>query len=132
MPNLSQPSLLNDIEKMLCPDGTMRIPDNLDVFAGHFPSNPILPGIYSLQVALYYLQLNLHQRVKLHSIQRCKFNTPLLPGMLVHVETKLGPRTENLQNATVLLFSQDQPNAHPISEVHLIVEIMPETGTASR
>lgn len=126
MPNLSRPSLQNDIEKMISPDGIIRIPEDLDAFQGHFPSHPILPGIYSIQLSLYYLQLNLRRRVKLHSILRCKFNHPLVPGAIIYVESKLGIRTENLQNATVLLLSQDKPDFHPISEVHLIVEIIDE------
>ena len=126
MPNSSQPSLLNDIAKMIAPDGIMRIPENLAAFQGHFPSNPILPGIYSIQLALGHLELKLRQRVKLHSIQRCKFNRPLVPGMVIQVESKLGTRTENRQSATVIFFSQDEPKAHPILEVHLVVEIVHE------
>jgi 3-hydroxymyristoyl/3-hydroxydecanoyl-(acyl carrier protein) dehydratase len=109
---------------MASPDGMMKIPDDLDVFQGHFPSHPILPGIYSIQVALYYLELNLRRRVKLHAIQRCKFNRPLGPGMTIRVESELGARTGNMQSASVFLRSQD--NSHVISEVHFVVELVHE------
>lgn len=108
---------------MLFPDSIVKIPEDLDVFAGHFPSFPMLPGIYSIQIALKHLEEKLQHRIKLHSIQRCKFHQPLLPGMVARIESKLGSKTGNVQNATVLLLSEDKLNAHTISEVNLVIEI---------
>ncbi len=126
MSNLSQPSLLGDIQKILFSDNIVKISEDLAVFPGHFPSSPMLPGIYSIQIALKYLEKTLQHRVKLHSIQRCKFNQPLLPGMTVYIESKLGIKDGNLQNVRIIFLNENNHNPRLISEINLAVEIIYE------
>ncbi|MEQ1635331.1 MAG: hypothetical protein ABL903_01490 [Methylococcales bacterium] len=59
-------------------------------FAGHFPNNPIVPGVVILDYARDLLQhWQPHCRIK--SITQAKFLQPLHPGQTFHITLKQGP-----------------------------------------
>ncbi|MBR6472062.1 MAG: beta-hydroxyacyl-ACP dehydratase [Victivallales bacterium] len=76
---------------------------NEPVFQGHFPGQPITPGV--LQIAAMAQLSNLIFRltipviagtkIMLRHIQRLKFRKPVLPGMRLTVESKLLERRAN-------------------------------------
>lgn len=92
---------------MLQEDNTIKIPQNLHVFAGHFENNPIVPGIYSLELAVCIVGRALKQQVTLHKIIRCKFTMPLVPDMELTSKVKLLAVENNLQKAQVQFFVGD-------------------------
>jgi 3-hydroxyacyl-[acyl-carrier-protein] dehydratase len=84
------------IDRVLeCTDTSIRAvrtfrPDE-EFFAGHFPGNPIVPGVLlveSMAQALAYLALR-HEGTKavyLTGIDRARFRKPVLPGHEVEIE----------------------------------------------
>lgn len=77
-----------------------HIPDNLDVFQGHFPGNPIMPGVLLCEAifqsaALLMAQIsdktscNDRKLPFLTRISQAKFKKTVLPGDNVHIEVKL-------------------------------------------
>ena len=77
-----------------------HFPDDLDIFAGHYPGNPMMPGVLlceaifqsgALLVAKMNSQANLTKKHTpvLTRISNAKFKRLVLPGDTVQVEVKL-------------------------------------------
>lgn len=91
----------------LSANGIRLISYNEAVFAGHFPGQPILPGV--LQVAamtqlayLIYLRaipVMGGTRIVLKELRRIKFRKPVLPGDRMNVEARI---SERMADGTVL------------------------------
>lgn len=63
-----------------------RFPAELPVFIGHFPGQPLVPGIYSLAAAIVCCRHWLERpQLDLRRIARCKWTAPLLPEQLLSV-----------------------------------------------
>ncbi|BBM85156.1 3-hydroxyacyl-[acyl-carrier-protein] dehydratase FabZ [Candidatus Uabimicrobium amorphum] len=92
---------------MLQEDNTIKIPQNLHVFAGHFEDNPIVPGIYSLELAVCIMSRFLKKEVTLEKIIRCKFTTPLVPSMELTSKVELLSIENDLQKARVQFWVDD-------------------------
>lgn len=68
------------------------------VFQGHFPGNPVLPGVLQVTAMTQLAKVLLlkghtpgiaAQRVTLKQVHRLKFRKPVLPGMVMSVEAKV-------------------------------------------
>ena len=64
---------------------TVRINASNSIFEGHFPNNPVTPGVIQIQLIKEILELHYKKSVKMESIGRCKFlailnptNTPII------------------------------------------------------
>ena len=64
-------------------DGSLMIQEDHPVFAGHFPDNPIVPGVIILDRVLEYAQL---KESGINGIISAKFLSPLLPNQLCSIE----------------------------------------------
>ncbi|KLU17075.1 MULTISPECIES: hydroxymyristoyl-ACP dehydratase [Xenorhabdus] len=53
---------------------------NLDWFRGHFPIQPLLPGVAQIDWVMHYAQPLLTPDWSFSSIEMVKFQRPLLPG----------------------------------------------------
>jgi 3-hydroxymyristoyl/3-hydroxydecanoyl-(acyl carrier protein) dehydratase len=61
---------------------------------GHFPGNPVVPGVWILDEALQAAERALGRPVRVHGVPQAKFLSPLLPGVVATVE--LVPRGDGL------------------------------------
>lgn len=52
-------------------------------FKGHFPAQPLLPGVVQIQWALYYAQKLLAKPMRITSVPQLKFMYPVLPGQTI-------------------------------------------------
>lgn len=75
-------SFLGAVE--VSPAGEARVSFNLAPdfvgFEGHFPGNPVCPGVIQVAMALIALEASVGGPLKLLSIFRAKFLRPILPG----------------------------------------------------
>jgi 3-hydroxymyristoyl/3-hydroxydecanoyl-(acyl carrier protein) dehydratase len=58
-------------------------------FAGHFPGNPILPGVCQVQAGLMLATAACGTELSLREIVNAKFFQPILPGMRVEMRGRL-------------------------------------------
>lgn len=57
-------------------------------FAGHFPTHPLLPGIFQLEMARAAAEWVLNRRLAVREIGKAKFQRPIHPAEIVRMELK--------------------------------------------
>jgi 3-hydroxyacyl-[acyl-carrier-protein] dehydratase len=67
------------------------------LFAGHFPTYPVLPGVFQLEMARVAAELVLQHPVALREVAKAKFLVPIGPGETVRLELKLSGPANALQ-----------------------------------
>ena len=60
-----------------------------DIFNGHFPSNPVTPGVMQMEIVKELVQISLEREVKLESMPTCKFLAVLNPEENANVDVIL-------------------------------------------
>jgi len=81
----NQWSLLKDV-RAVDPnqiEALAEVPVDSPWFSGHFPGEPILPGIaliYTVKQAITEEALKRNQKLHLHSLRRVRFTRPVRPG----------------------------------------------------
>lgn len=72
-------------------EGRFRVRLNADhaVFAGHFPGNPVLPGVCSLQIVRECASLLAGRPLRYVSIRESKFLSVITPDTLLEVDVRL-------------------------------------------
>jgi 3-hydroxymyristoyl/3-hydroxydecanoyl-(acyl carrier protein) dehydratase len=65
------------------------IKDDFEAFKGHFPSNPILPGIVQIDMALFCIRRALNDaNANIKGIKKVKFIKPIEPESKLLIELK--------------------------------------------
>lgn len=67
------------------------------IFAGHFPTYPVLPGVFQLEIARFAAELIRQQPVVLREVAKAKFLVPIGPGETVRLELKLSGPAATIQ-----------------------------------
>ena len=57
-------------------------------FAGHFPTQPILPGVFQIEMARTVAESLVGGRLDIREISKAKFQRPIRPAEVVRVELK--------------------------------------------
>jgi 3-hydroxyacyl-[acyl-carrier-protein] dehydratase len=72
------------------------VPPDMDVFKGHFPSHPVLPGVLILEmlaqtgaIAVLVNPSNRNRIAYLAGIDRARFKRPVMPGETMRAEAVL-------------------------------------------
>jgi 3-hydroxyacyl-[acyl-carrier-protein] dehydratase len=76
---------------------TFCFPASDATFAGHFPTRPLLPGIFQLEMARFAAELFLKQPLQLREVTKAKFLRPIIPDETVRVELKLAEKPDTIQ-----------------------------------
>lgn len=76
---------------------TFCFPPDDPTFAGHFPTRPLLPGVFQLELARFAAELVLQQPLSVREIVKAKFLRPIIPAETVRVELKLVEKTDIIQ-----------------------------------
>jgi 3-hydroxymyristoyl/3-hydroxydecanoyl-(acyl carrier protein) dehydratase len=58
-------------------------------FAGHFPGQPILPGVFQLEMVRSAAEWMLGRSLGILTIRKAKFQRPIRPGEMVRLQLKL-------------------------------------------
>jgi len=67
------------------------------VFAGHFPGNPILPGVFQLELTRLAAETVLKCPLVVREVSKAKFRLPISPGETLRVELKLAEKDGAVQ-----------------------------------
>jgi 3-hydroxymyristoyl/3-hydroxydecanoyl-(acyl carrier protein) dehydratase len=59
------------------------------VFAGHFPKQPIVPGVFQLEMTRLGAEWLLREQLHVREIARAKFLRPIVPTELVRMSLKV-------------------------------------------
>lgn len=72
-------------------------PPDDPTFAGHFPTRPLLPGVFQLEMARFAAELMRQRPLAVGAIIKAKFLRPIIPAEIVRVELKLVGKPDTLQ-----------------------------------
>lgn len=72
------------------------IPTDLFWFKGHFPSQPLLPGVVQLNWVIYYTQKYFNANLSLSSIDVIKFQCPILPQDRLKLNLKWNEKEQRI------------------------------------
>ncbi len=62
-------------------------PATLSVFAGHFPDNPLVPGVHQVALIAHLARVAIGRaNLGITTVERCKWLRPLRPGQALMVE----------------------------------------------
>ena len=61
---------------------------DLPIFSGHFPGNPVLPGIFQIEMARYALEVTNHKNYNISLISKAKFINMILPDSKITMKIK--------------------------------------------
>lgn len=82
-------------------------PDDFDAFDGHFPGNPILPGIILLEIAKLTLELYINKSVIIRAIKKMKISGVVLPNQVISCTLKIDKRNDS-QLSFLALFKEGE------------------------
>jgi 3-hydroxyacyl-[acyl-carrier-protein] dehydratase len=85
-------------------------------FAGHFPTRPLLPGVFQLEMARFAAELVLNCPLVVREITKAKFLRPIIPTETVRVELKLIEKPDTIQ-VRALFTVTGQPAGEAIVQV---------------
>ena len=91
--------LFSDIDNYLSAEDRLAFRVRLDaahpVYAGHFPGNPVLPGVCTLQIVRECLERGTGRRHRFTAIRECKFLGMVVPQAdeLLEIDIRVGDDT---------------------------------------
>jgi beta-hydroxyacyl-ACP dehydratase FabZ len=86
-----------EIEKGKRIVGIKNVTFNEEFFQGHFPGNPVMPGVLIVEAMAQVAAIGLmdvvpgHEKKLLYlsAVDRCKFRRPVLPGDQLRIESEI-------------------------------------------
>jgi 3-hydroxyacyl-[acyl-carrier-protein] dehydratase len=79
----------------------------LDLFKGHFPENPILPGILQIEMVKYALEESFDNSLHIKSVKKTKFSNLIHPGKTVTLDIKIINEEDSLLYVKAILKVDD-------------------------
>ena len=81
-------SVIEDIERIYKPipnGATFTFPEDFVAFNGHFPQQQLLPAVIQVELAVFVLSKELKKDVKLKTVKKAKFVSPIFPKDTVNL-----------------------------------------------
>ena len=73
---------------------SIQVADDSPWFSGHFPDNPILPGVAQLEMIVTLISETIGMPVKLTGMSRVKFRKIVRPGDLLDIQVAPGTKKD--------------------------------------
>ena len=90
------------------------------IFKGHFPGNPVTPGVVQMEVVKELMQVTLGKEMNLLSMGNCKFLAVLNPEETADVDITLNiTETEDGNSKVKALIQQDETTFLKMSAVYI-------------
>ena len=70
-------------------DATIKLNASHAIFEGHFPNNPVTPGVVEMEIVKEILSLGLGKPLKMKTMSSCKFLAVLNPINVENVHVKI-------------------------------------------
>lgn len=70
-------------------DATIKLNASHAIFEGHFPNNPVTPGVVEMEIVKEILSLGLEKPLKMKTMSSCKFLAILNPINVENVHVKI-------------------------------------------
>lgn len=70
-------------------EATFVFDESLSFFKGHFPQNPLVPGILQIEIVRHVAQVSLRAPLTITEVARAKFAAPLKPAEHLHLTLRL-------------------------------------------
>ncbi|MDR1405862.1 MAG: beta-hydroxyacyl-ACP dehydratase [Prevotellaceae bacterium] len=67
---------------------TVRLNEKHPVFEGHFPGQPVVPGVFTLQLVKECLSYALEKELRFTDVQNCRFSRTIVPGAQPRLEVR--------------------------------------------
>ena len=58
---------------------TVSIYSGHEIFKGHFPQQPVVPGVFALQIIKECLEYAHKRKYRYYELMNCKFSNPIFP-----------------------------------------------------
>lgn len=87
--------------------GVFSFDSTLSLFQGHFPGNPMLPGIFQVEMVRYSLEKIMKVPLCLKSVRKTKFSHLIQPDTNVMVEISIIGRDRELMDVRAIVRAQD-------------------------
>lgn len=75
----------------------------LDLFNGHFPGNPILPGIFQVEMVKYAMEKTFDTGFYIKSVKKTKFSNLIHPGETVCIDITANKEENSRFNVRAIL-----------------------------
>lgn len=76
-------------------NATITIDPKHSIFEGHFPSNPVTPGVAQMEIIKELVSIHFKKGAQLTSMSSCKFLAILNPEETPTIDVKLNYKLEN-------------------------------------
>lgn len=86
---------------------TINLNDKHPIFDGHFPGNPVVPGVCMLQIITELTSLTAGLPLRLQKASQVKYLNILTPGIQPTVNVKIDRNAENPLKVAASLFYGD-------------------------
>jgi len=90
-------------------------------FEGHFPGNPIVPGVCLIELSRVLAEQAAGRELTLREISLCKFRRPILAGMTADCKLLLRP----LNDSTFLIQTEIKTEGGSAGQMRLKAKIRP-------
>lgn len=84
-----------------------RFKKELDLFNGHFPGNPILPGIFQIEMVKYAMEKIFDTCLCIKSVKKTKFSSLIHPGETVFLDIMLNKEENSRFSVKAVLKAGD-------------------------
>ena len=70
-------------------NATLKLNENHVVYQGHFPNQPVVPGVIQLQIIKELLETNLNKSLQIVHIIQAKYLRPIIPQEYPELEVNI-------------------------------------------